>query len=232
MYLLVDLGGLTDEKGLLLDEVRAKIHRELKKADLAVVLFDVKAIDGEDQRVYHTLRRESLPHIVVANKCDSDKEKMYLADIYALGCEQVLSLSCKGKKHLSDLRENIAHRLKSISPKNAPSEEAVWGEKEPGFALAVIGKPNVGKSSLLNRLLGKERSLVSLHPGTTRDAVTDFFSYKDVRIKIIDTAGMRRKNRDKEAIEEYSIKKSLSAITQCDVAPLGDRRHRRLIHPR
>ncbi len=216
-YLLQDIGGLTKEKGIFLDEVRIKIKSELKKADFALVMFDTKSVDGEDRLVSDVVRKSNIPHLVIANKCDTYKDEMQLGDIYSLGYKQIVAFSCQGMTNVNDLREKIWEQLKTITPKLEHQGDISSWKKEADFTLSIIGKPNVGKSSLLNYLLGKERSMVSDHAGTTRDSVSDFFYHQDSKIQIIDTAGIRRKNRKKEKMEEYSLKQSLGAITRCDV---------------
>lgn len=218
-YTLLDVGGLTEEKGDFLDIVKDKIRKTLMQVDFALVVFDVNVIDREDQQVMENIRRKGVPHLVLANKCDSNKKKMYLGDVYALGCKEVFSFSCKEMSNINDLRETIYEKLQglkntSIEKKSNPRMRK---ETSSAFKLGLIGKPNVGKSSLMNLLLGRDRSIISSKPGTTRDSISEIFEHDNFTIEIIDTAGIRRKSREKELVEEYAVKKSLGIISFCDV---------------
>ena len=221
-YTIIDLGGLTEEKGPFLPEVQAKIFDNLEKADLILTVFDVQDLDQEDQKVIHLLRKSNTAYIVAANKVDHDKYEDQVAEVSGFGLKDIYPISCRNKRGITAVRDAIHSKLfgevskwKSEEDKGESEEES-----EKNFSLAIVGRPNAGKSSLLNRLIGEERAIVSDVSGTTRDIVTDFFTYKGYDIHILDTAGIRRKNRKKEEVEDLSVNLALGAIRQCDLCLL------------
>ena len=210
-FSLVDTGGI-DLKST--DEMKKHIFIQAQIAiDIAdVILFFVDAKDGlvaNDYDVSEILRKSKKPVILVVNKLDNfDVEKIY--DFYNLGLGEPIPISSEQKRGLGDLLDKIVLLL----PENNKSDE----QKKSGLKIAIVGKPNVGKSSLTNKLVGKNRVIVSPVAGTTRDAIEVPFLYKGVEYLLIDTAGLRRKRSIEDGtVERYSVFRTLESIKNADI---------------
>ncbi len=179
------------------------------------VLFVVDAAAGRnplDDNVARILRKTRRPVVLVANKAESaSAQASVYGEFAALGFGEPVAVSAIHGEGTGDLLDRIVAQLPQRSAAQPDENE---------LALALVGRPNVGKSSLLNSLLGEERTIVSPHPGTTRDAIDTIFPFHEHRIRLIDTAGVRRKPQQHGAIEYYSALRSLSAIARCDIAVL------------
>jgi len=211
--ILVDTGGLEVEPTTEMSQkIKAQVEIALAEAD--VVLFLVDAAGGIttlDQDVAQALRRWHRPTILVANKADNVRRELDAAEFYQLGLGEPLPVSAYHDTGVYDLIQETLKRLPA-----ADAEDAV-GE---GVRLAIVGRPNVGKSLLLNTLLGEERAIVSDQPGTTRDALDSEIVVDGQAITLIDTAGLRRRGRVEGGIEKYSVLRTLRAIGRADVALL------------
>jgi GTP-binding protein len=214
-FSLVDTGGIDlDRPG---DEIAAgtRAQAEIAARDADVIVFVVDAIEGRnpaDDEVASVLRRTHKPLILVANKAESPRVLDALPGEFAsLGLGTPLPVSALHGNGTGDLLDAIVDLLPPQAPAPATTHE---------IAVALIGQPNVGKSSLLNALLGEERAIVSAVPGTTRDAIDTIFTYNDRVIRLIDTAGLRKKPTVGGSIEYYSSLRALGAIARCDVALL------------
>ena len=208
---LVDTGGMITHKGI--DEIskmmRKRLDALLEEAALIVFVVDAKcglvAADREIARLLHNTKK---PVVVVVNKCDdSNQAQLDAGEFYALGFEKVLSVSAIHGKGISDL---LNYMVTYVRPASAIPER-------PAFRLVLLGKPNVGKSSLLNLLLREERSIVSDVPGTTREAIHERLMFHQQSIDIIDTAGVRRQKKVDDDLEELMIKSSLQAVREADI---------------
>ena len=226
---LVDTGGIMEAEGGMLDQlVTTQAKKELETADL--ILFVVDAKDGllpSDMDIFYNIVRPSKrPFILVANKVDGDPEGYDTTGFYELGVEEVLPVSAEHSRGLGRLREKISELLKKSlgnEIEQGEIDEEIPPDKEKPVLepvrVALAGRPNVGKSSLINRLLGMERMIVSEIPGTTRDAVDSLLERPDgPPIIFTDTAGIRRKAKVKEKVEKVSVIKSLDAIKNSDIA--------------
>src|SRR5262245_8565044 len=201
---LVDTGGVVsgpqDDLGR---RVRDEALKAVETADLIVFVIDARAgLTASDEHVGALLRASGRPTVAVANKIDSRGQEGFEFDLYRLGLGEVVPVSGEQGRGIGDLVERIAAAL----PERA--EEA----EEPGIPLAIIGRPNVGKSSLFNRIVRSERSVVSETPGTTRDPVDAIFEHGGVLWRIVDTAGIRRRLGGAESIEWVSVLKARQAL--------------------
>jgi len=226
---LVDTGGLGLYAGAksgtsLWDGlIKEQVDAALECSDLVLCVVD--AASGPtplDKDVVDYLRRNGRATLLIANKSDSEsRANVALSDFAELGIEDILPISCVHRRGVRELVASIGRELESVSPSaDLPPEEPL--------AVAVVGRPNVGKSSLVNRLVGEDRVLVSDIAGTTRDAIDVPFEIKPSRRKgaeaipavLIDTAGLRKRGRADTAVEVFSVKRAESAVKRCDVAIL------------
>lgn len=215
-FTLVDTAGI--DTGASGDTIEAKTRRqaEAAAADADLVMFVVDAAEGRtplDEEVVQILRRTRRPVILVANKAESPNARSAVhAEFARLGIGEPVAVSALHGEGTGDLLDAIVDRLPPQSDRlETPEDE---------LAVAIIGQPNVGKSSLLNALLGTERALVSDVPGTTRDAIDSIFPYRGRTIRLIDTAGVRRKPTAGGSIEYYASLRALAAMARADIAVL------------
>lgn len=209
-FTLVDTGGFPggDEDDFA-HKIRSQIFQAIEDADVIILLLDGKnGISPFDEDVVRILRPLSQPVFFAVNKIDGVEQEVRLYDFYNLGIEKLYPISAEHRYGISDLLDDLTE----ILPKTI-AEEA--GDI---VRLAVVGKPNVGKSSLINRILGQKRLLVSDTPGTTRDAIDTVCGINGKPYLIIDTAGIRRKARVSKKLEKFSIIKALRSLDRCDVA--------------
>lgn len=214
-FTLIDTGGIDPHsEDVLLKQMRRQAEIAMDTADVICFFTDARAgLTQDDQEVAELLRKTHKPLLLVVNKVDHAGLNDDVYEFYNLGLGDPISISSVNMLGLGDLLEEIVKLL----PPADPEEE---DEAEHVVQLAVVGRPNVGKSSLVNRLLGKERVMVSNIPGTTRDAIDSRFTAPDgTEYNIIDTAGIRRKRViEDESLERYSVLRSIAAIKRCDVA--------------
>lgn len=210
-FTLVDTGGIEPaSEDIILKQM--KLQAELAIASAQVILFFVDAKQGlvpADYEVAELLRKTDKPVIVVVNKVETKKDEEMLYDFYALGIGDVFGISAAQGLGLGDLLDDMVKYIDLVEEEEREDEE---------IKIALLGKPNVGKSSLANRILGTNRHIVSDIPGTTRDAVDSHFVRDGREYTIIDTAGMRKKARiEDKSIERYSVIRSLMAMRRADV---------------
>jgi GTP-binding protein len=211
-FAVIDTGGLVpsaDEGYPAL--IRLQVETAVTEAD--VILFLVDAASGVmplDEEIAQLLRRTDKAVLLLANKADNDARRQAAAEFYRLALGDPIPVSAYHGIGLGDLRE----RLEVLLPPAEAAEEA-----EP-LRLAIVGRPNVGKSALVNAILGQERVLVSAEPGTTRDAVDTSLEYQGKRLLLIDTAGIRRRGRITRGVEKYSVLRAEQALTRADIGLL------------
>ncbi len=217
-FLLVDTGGWLAGGDTLDAQVSRQAEKAIATADVILFVLDVTVgLTDEDDRVAEVLRRSGRPVIVVANKVDSATREADAWTFARLGLGDPIAVSALHGRQSGELLDAVVERLPALpdEPEPAPDDAAA---KVPG--VAIVGRPNVGKSTLFNRLIGDERSIVHDLPGTTRDTIDTVVETDAGPVRFIDTAGMRRKSRIGEGAEYYSLVRALQAIDRADVACL------------
>ncbi len=208
--LVVDTGGIADDaEGI--DSIAGKqVRIALEEADVVFFLVDARAgLSASDKIIADNLRKLNKPVILVVNKTDGIDSNVAAADFYSLALGEPVLISATHGRGVPQLLASIDRLL--------PNEEEIVEETAKGIGIAVFGRPNVGKSTLVNRLLGEERVVVYDQPGTTRDSIYIPFERQGKLFTLIDTAGMRRRSKISESIEKFSVVKSLQAIEKSNV---------------
>lgn len=211
-FLVVDTGGLDlNSEAELKDEVHQQAELAIEEAEVVLFVVDGRAgIKPMDREVANLLRRSNKPIILTVNKVDSKElEEKIKYDFYELGLGEPIAISAQHALNTGDLLDEVVSHF---------STEETEEYDEDTIRISVIGRPNVGKSSLVNSILGKERVIVNDVPGTTRDAIDTYFEVDDNQFVIIDTAGMRKRSKVEAGIEKYSVIRSLKAVDRSDVA--------------
>ncbi len=210
IFRLMDTGGyVPNSPDLFETAIREQVEIAISEADLVLFLVDAKSgINPMDNEIAGMLRTSHKNTILIVNKIDAEKDELDVAEFYSLGLEEVYDISAKVGRKIGDLLDIILSKLKF-------PEEQVPDNK---VKIAIVGRPNVGKSSLTNALLGYDRSIVTDIPGTTRDSIDSVLKYYGEEFVLVDTAGLRRRTKVAESIEFYSNVRTLKAIGDCDVA--------------
>jgi len=209
-FWLVDTGGVTDDARLPMDvEIRKQVDLAIAEADLLLLVVDAKVgVHPMDARVVDMLREARKPWLLVANKADDPRSTDFY-EFYRLGAGEPIPVSAANGKNSGDLLDIVVEKIPPAPP-----------ELQDALRVAVVGRPNVGKSSFVNRLLGEERLVVSEVAGTTRDAIDTPMRYHDRTIVFVDTAGLRRQSRVDDDIEFYSSLRTRRAIERADICLL------------
>lgn len=210
-FTLIDTGGIEPEsKDIILSQMREQAQIAIDTADVIIFMTDVRqGLVDADSKVADMLRRCGKPVVLVVNKVDSFEK--YMTDVYEfynLGIGDPIPVSSASRLGIGDMLDEVAKYF---------PEDADAGEEDERPKVAVVGKPNVGKSSLINHLLGEERVIVSEIAGTTRDAIDTEITWQDREYVFIDTAGLRRKSKIKEELERFSIIRAVTAVERADV---------------
>ncbi len=213
-YIVVDTGGLTSSDDRLAERVSRHALQAAAAADALLLLVDGReGLSAADQTITHDLRRLGKPLYLVVNKIEGLNTDLVASEFYSLGLDQPYLIAAEHGQGVLELIETVLAQ----TPDTATDDTA---ESSDSIRLAIIGRPNVGKSPLVNRLLGEERMLASDLPGTTRDSVRVPFAKDGQDYTLIDTAGVRRRSRVHETIEKFSVLKPLQALEQADVVLL------------
>lgn len=213
-FTLIDTGGMEPgAENVILKQILNQAEIAIETADVIIFVTDVKqGVTDEDSKVADILRRTRKPVILAVNKVDNMRvENLDVYEFYSLGMGDPIPVSAGQMLGLGDLLDVVISHF----PEGSETEE-----EDEKVRVALIGKPNVGKSSLINKILGEDRLIVSNIPGTTRDAIDTEITIDDTDFVFIDTAGMRRKSKIKEDIERFSIIRAVAAVERCDVAVL------------
>ncbi len=238
-FILLDTGGLeTDPEG----EIRAKVQEQaemaMADADVIIMMTDVaEGITPSDATAAHRLRTTRKPVVLAVNKVDNDNRELNTPEFYQLGMGDPAPISAYHNYGIHDLMERVLSHLPAPAAGRKYGEEPWDDEEHPDDSeewpsieeledappqaelnLAIVGRTNVGKSALLNAVLGQERSIVSEVAGTTRDALDTQFSYRGREVVVMDTAGMRRPGQVQQGIEKYSVIRAVGAVDRCDIA--------------
>jgi GTP-binding protein len=212
-FTLIDTGGIEpDSKDVILSQMRQQAEIAIETADVIIFLCDLKqGVTDADAQVAEMLRRSGKPVVLTVNKVDSFKrDSLDVYEFYNLGIGDPIPISAVNKQGIGDMLEEVA---KHFRDDNASDQE----EDDDTIKVAVIGKPNVGKSSIINRLLGENRLIVSDVAGTTRDAIDTDIVHNGQKYTFIDTAGIRRHSKIKENLEQYMLVRTVSAVERADV---------------
>ncbi len=210
-FTMIDTGGIEpDSKDIILSQMREQAQIAIDTADVIIFITDVRqGLQDADSKVADMLRRSAKPVVLAVNKADNYEK--FLPDVYEfynLGIGEPFPISASSRQGLGDLLDEVVSHF----PQGAGTEEE---DERP--RIAIVGKPNVGKSSILNKLAGENRAIVSEIAGTTRDAIDSTVVYDGREYVFIDTAGLRRKNKIKEELERYSIIRAVTAVERADV---------------
>lgn len=233
---IFDTGGLLDiSEDILNEKVREKaLKTATEDSDILLFLVDAHQNHPDDKHFINAIRKSNKPIILVINKVDADSHNQLINEFYSLGIKEMVSVSAEHNKGINDLKEKILDIYKSFNKnkfkekkkiiENSENEdnknlEEFIAEKNK-VNIAIVGKPNAGKSTLLNTLIGKERSIVSNIAGTTRDPIDETFNFNGNEICLIDTAGIRKKKNVNSDIEYYSVNRAIKSIEASDVCIL------------
>lgn len=236
---IFDTGGLLDiSEDILNEKVREKaLKTATEDSDILLFLVDAHQNHPDDKHFINAIRKSNKPIILVINKVDADSHNQLINEFYSLGIKNMVSVSAEHNNGIEDLKEKILNIYKSFNKNNlknekreakkiieniedSENEDLEEIEKENKINIAIVGKPNSGKSTLLNTLIGKERSIVSNIAGTTRDPIDETFNFNGNEICLIDTAGIRKKKNVNSDIEYYSVNRAIKSIEASDVCIL------------
>jgi GTPase len=212
-FTMIDTGGIEPESAdIIVAQMRRQAQIAIETADVIVFIVDGKeGLTGADREVSQMLRKSKKPIVLVVNKVDSLKDENNAFEFYNLGIGDPVTISASQGLGLGDMLDKVVSYFDAVGNQDVDDEY---------IKIAMVGKPNVGKSSLINKLLGEERVIVSEVPGTTRDAIDSHLESEYGKFTLIDTAGLRRKSKIKEEIERYSVIRTLAAIERADVCIL------------
>lgn len=212
-FTIIDTGGIEPEnEDIIVSQMRRQAQVAIETADVIIFLVDGKSgITPADEEVAQMLRRSKKPIVLVVNKIDRLKEEDNAYEFYNLGIGDPITISASQALGLGDMLDKVVEHFEGLD-----DEE----ENDEYIRMAFVGRPNVGKSSLVNKILGEDRNIVSNIPGTTRDAIDSYLETEEGKFILVDTAGIRRKSKVKDEIERYSVIRTYAAIERADLCVL------------
>ncbi|OQX54631.1 MAG: ribosome biogenesis GTPase Der, partial [Candidatus Cloacimonas sp. 4484_209] len=211
-FYLTDTGGyIPSKKDKLTSLVSKQVELAIEEGDIILFTLDAKeGVTPLDKEIAISLRKSSKKVFVVVNKVDNKKRQEFIYDFFNLGFDDIFPVSSIHGLGIADLLDKVVDLIKQ-------EQEDVEEIKE-GIKIAIVGKPNVGKSSFFNKIINKERVIVDENPGTTRDAIDTELEFEGEKLTLIDTAGIRRKPKIKTDVEYYTVKRAIDSLVLCDVA--------------
>ena len=217
-FSVIDTGGYVDNSDdVFEDEIKKQVRLAIEEADAIIFMVDIKdGITGMDDAVADLLRRSSKPVFLVANKLDNHTQLSDIPEFYKLGFKELFGISAMSGSGTGELLDEMV----KVLPDKEPYNYEVPNAADSLLKIAIIGRPNAGKSSLVNVLLGNDRTIVTPVPGTTRDSIHSHYKYFDLEFMLIDTAGIRKKSKVSENIEFYSVMRAIRSIESSDVCIL------------
>ncbi len=213
---LVDTGGFSLDPDALQKQVREKTFSSIASADLILFVVDIEETTQEDEEFLNRLHPFRDRVILVANKMDTAAKEILLHEKHEFGFKRVVGVSAEHGRNI----QALAREIESFFTEHAAPAGTAASRPEAALCLSLLGRPNTGKSTLLNTVLGLEKSIVSDVPGTTRDVIEGYFTFRKKTLRILDTAGIRRKNRIEDALEYYSVNRAIKTIEESDVVVL------------
>ncbi|MEX0615344.1 MAG: ribosome biogenesis GTPase Der [Methylophaga sp.] len=217
-FILIDTGGLTDQTDNMAELMRKQAQLAIDEADLILFLVDGRhGRSPSDELIAQLLRNVGKPVMMVINKTEGEQREIAAADFYSLGMGEPEVISASQGRGIDNLLRRV---INALPPAAEPEADAVADTEDGRIRLAVVGRPNVGKSTLVNRLIGEERVVAFDEPGTTRDSIYIPFEKDNTHYILIDTAGVRRRSKVSEVLEKFSIVKTLQAIEAANVVLL------------
>lgn len=213
VFTMIDTGGIEPENSdVIVAQMRRQAQMAIEMADVIIFIVDGKqGLTDADNEVALMLRKSKKPVVLVVNKIDKLKDEQNAYEFYNLGIGDPITISASQGLGLGDMLDEVVGHFDKLQ---------AYDEEDESIKIAFVGRPNVGKSSLINKLLGEDRVIVSNVPGTTRDAIDSYLETDKGKFTLIDTAGLRRKSKVKEEIERYSVVRTLAAIERADVCIL------------
>lgn len=213
-FIVIDTGGITGDEEGIDAYMRDQSLQAVEEANVVLFLVDAHTgVTAADEMLAKHLRTRQKPLMLVVNKIDGQNQDIVMADFYSLGVGAPLGIAASHGRGISRLMDSVFECLSLPEPEPETEEEAA----EKGIKMAIVGRPNVGKSTLVNRMLGEERVIVYDMPGTTRDSVYIPFERQGKRYTIIDTAGVRKRGKVNETVEKFSVIKTLQAVEDANV---------------
>ena len=211
---IIDTGGISDENNELNKSVQKKREEAEFLADIILFIVEAGNFIPEDIEFSKKIRKLNKKVFVIVNKCDTPEKDDFINDFYKLGFKEVIPVSASQNRNINFISEKIIEEFSNSETIKTENEDNNY------IKISILGKPNVGKSSLLNKITGKNRSIVSKMPGTTRDIIDEEVLIEDQKFLILDTAGIRRKTKVNENVEYYSVNRAIKSIEMSDIVYL------------